>query len=53
MIDQVLQFFYTILEMCVEFLLEDNFGMGFGVGYIFIAIFVVGVVIRNIILRAR
>ena len=53
MINQVLEFFYTILEMCVQFLLEDNFDMGFGIGYIFIALFVLGVIIRNILLRAR
>ena len=53
MINQVFDFFISILEMCVDFLLHDYFCLGFGIGYFFIALFVLGLMFRNILLRAR
>lgn len=49
----VLSFFYSILDSFARFLLSETFGLPFPIGFLFIVVFIFGLIIRYILLLAN
>lgn len=52
MIDTIFDFWVDLFSQCVNFLLTESFGFPFPIGYLFIVMFVFGILFDYFILKA-
>lgn len=52
MIENIFTFWVNLYSDCVNFLLTENFGFPFPIGYLFIVVFVFGILFDYFILKA-
>lgn len=48
-----LEFFYSILTKCIDFLLSQQFGLPFPIGFLFIVVFILGLVLKYLTMLAN
>lgn len=52
-IDSIITWFYGIFQRCVMFLTTQTFGLPFPIGYLFLVLFVLGLVIKYLTMLAN
>lgn len=52
-IDSIFNWFFNIFQRCIVFLTSETFGLPFPIGYLFLVLFVLGLVLKYLTMLAN